>query len=185
MSWSHLSAADVQPQRWKNGGGWTRELLAWPHAGDWLLRFSVADIEQDGPFSAFEGVQRWIAVLQGAGIRLYDYELLPGDEPLSFDGALGPECTLIAGPTRDFNAMHRRGQGRFELLPAAQPLSAGRADWLGLFTAEGGVLVHGARRMALAPQSLAWCEQPADQSLSFEGQGAAWWLRWSREELPA
>lgn len=178
MSWSHIAAADVRPQRWKNQGGWTRELLAWPHASDWLLRVSVADIEADGPFSAFEGVQRWIGVLQGEGIRLYEHELRPGDELLSFDGALAPSCELIAGPTRDFNLMHRRGHGRLLVQPAAQGLPHGSADWVGLFTAEGGRLVHGGRAMALAPQSLAWCEQPADQPLQFEGQGAAWWLRW-------
>ncbi|WP_397534866.1 HutD family protein [Roseateles sp.] len=185
MSWSQIAAADVQPQRWKNAGGWTRELLAWPHASDWLLRISVADIEQDGPFSAFDGVQRWIAVLQGPGIRLYEYELFPGDEPLSFDGALAPDCSLIDGPTRDFNLMHRRGHGRLELLTAAQPLPAGPADWLALFSAEGGTLRHGCRAMRLAPQSLAWCEQPAEQPLQFEGQGAAWWLRWCRTDVEA
>src|SRR6218665_1188986 len=83
MSWSVVCANDVAPQRWKNDGGWTRELLAWPHPADWALRISVADIEADGPFSAFEGVQRWFAVLAGAGVRLYEYELRAGDELLA------------------------------------------------------------------------------------------------------
>ena len=52
--------------RWRNGGGRTRELLAWPDAADWKVRVSVADVESDGPFSAFPGVQRWFAVLEGA-----------------------------------------------------------------------------------------------------------------------
>ncbi|HEU6455884.1 MAG TPA: HutD family protein, partial [Roseateles sp.] len=53
MSWSKVSAADVQPQAWKNQGGTTRELLAWPHAHDWALRVSVARVDRNGPFSAF------------------------------------------------------------------------------------------------------------------------------------
>ncbi|MBV8603570.1 MAG: HutD family protein [Pelomonas sp.] len=181
MSWSTISAAQVQPQRWKNDGGWTRELLAWPHLADWTLRVSVADIEADGPFSSFAGVQRWFAVLEGTGVRLYEYEMRPGDELLSFDGALAPDCTLLGGATRDFNLMHRRDQGRLRVVPAAQvpALQAEPADWLGFFTADGGTLTHGGRSMALGAQTLAWCEQPVAQPLGFAGRGAAWWLHWS------
>lgn len=179
MSWSIISADQVAPQRWKNNGGWTRELLAWPHPAQWTLRISVADIEADGPFSAFEGVQRWFAVLSGHGVRLYDYELHPGSEILSFDGALAPDCELVDGPTRDFNLMHRRGQGRVRMQAADEPLAPPLGQWLGLFSAAGGTLVHGGRRMPLAPLSLAWCEQPVAQPLRFEGQGGAWWMSWS------
>lgn len=178
MSWSVISAQDVAPQRWKNDGGWTRELLAWPHLSDWVLRISIADIEADGPFSAFAGVQRWFAVVGGAGVRLYEYELRVGDELLSFDGALAPDCELIAGPTRDFNLMHRRGRGRLTVAPAGQGFAV-RDHWVGLFTAGGGTLSHGGRAMSLAPLSLAWCEAPAVQPLSFAGTGAAWWMGWS------
>lgn len=178
MSWSVISANDVAPQRWKNNGGWTRELLAWPHPADWVLRVSVADIEADGPFSVFEGVQRWFAVLSGKGVRLYDFELHSESELLSFDGALAPDCELVNGPTRDFNLMHRRSRGQLRVLSADQ-LGDAQGRWVGLFTAEGGTLSHGGRAMVLAPQSLAWCEDPAAQPLSFAGQGAAWWMNWS------
>lgn len=178
MSWSVISANDVAPQRWKNNGGWTRELLAWPHPAQWCLRVSVADIEADGPFSSFEGVQRWFAVLSGRGVRLYDFELHPESEILSFDGALGPDCELVEGPTRDFNLMHRRSQGRMLVQSVEQPFAV-QGQWLGLFSAQGGTLTHGGRAMQLAPQSLAWCEQPAAQPLSFTGPGAAWWMSWS------
>ncbi|MEO8526020.1 MAG: HutD family protein [Caldimonas sp.] len=50
--------ADTAAQPWRNGGGVTRELLAWPGVGDWCVRVSIADIEADGPFSTFSGVQR-------------------------------------------------------------------------------------------------------------------------------
>lgn len=178
MSWSVLSTADVSPQRWKNNGGWTRELLAWPHAADWILRISVADIEADGPFSAFPGVQRWIGVLEGHGIRLYDFELAPGAELFSFDGAMAPDCELVKGPTRDFNVMHRRGRGALTVSDTPPP----GGQLVALFTAEGGTLSHGGRSMPLAPQSLAWCESPAAQPLAFEGRGSSWWLSWSDAE---
>lgn len=183
MSWSIISAEQVQPQAWRNGGGQTRELLAWPHAHDWALRISVADITRDGPFSAFPGVQRWFAVLQGMGVQLFEYEMRVGDELLRFDGALAPDCTLIKGPTRDFNLMHREGRGRLQVEPATHALlpqgsAGGKAAWVGLFSAEGGLLTHGARAMPLRPLSLAWCEAPAVQSCDFVGEGAAWWMQW-------
>ena len=46
MNRVQLSA--VPPQPWRNGGGSTRELLAWPAAADWKLRVSLATIAQDG-----------------------------------------------------------------------------------------------------------------------------------------
>ena len=182
MSWSIICAEDVSPQRWKNDGGWTRELLAWPRAADWSLRVSVADIEADGPFSKFEGVDRWFAVLRGDGVRLYEYELRVDDELLHFDGALGPDCTLIGGTTPDFNLMHRRRSGRLLVTPAATAIRP-EGRWVGLFTGRGGLLEHGARATPLRPMSLAWCESPASQSCVFNGgeagEGQAWWMQWS------
>ena len=52
---------DVPAVPWRNGGGVTRELLAWPDPRNWLLRVSVADIGTSGPCSVFPGVDRWFA----------------------------------------------------------------------------------------------------------------------------
>lgn len=63
-----LLAKDCPAMPWRNGGGQTRELLTWPAGSapdQWQLRISRADIDYDGPFSAFPGVQRWFAVLKG------------------------------------------------------------------------------------------------------------------------
>jgi uncharacterized protein len=85
-------------------------LIAWPDADNWVMRLSVADIERDGSFSAFPGVDRWFAVLAGNGVRLGASQqvVVAGDAPVYFDGAAAPACTLIDGPTRDLNLMIRR-----------------------------------------------------------------------------
>src|SRR5689334_20024474 len=70
MSWHRISLNDVPLTPWRNGKGNTRELVAFPVRDQWHWRMSVADIETDGPFSRFEGVKRWFAVLSGAGVRL-------------------------------------------------------------------------------------------------------------------
>ena len=91
MSWNLVQLADVAPQPWKNGGGTTRELLAWPDADRWRVRLSVAEVAADGPFSRFDGVQRWFAVLGGAGVQLVvdgvTHTLTAASEPFAFDGA--------------------------------------------------------------------------------------------------
>jgi environmental stress-induced protein Ves len=119
---------------WRNGGGHTRELLAWPTPQDWLVRVSVAEIEADGPFSAFDGVDRCFAVLDGAGVVLSlprgELRLHAGDPALGFPGEAAPLCRLIAGPTRDLNLMTRRSAGRGSM---QRELLPGRARWRGLF----------------------------------------------------
>ena len=39
-----LPVAKAVAVPWRNGGGVTRELLAWPDSKDWALRVSVADV---------------------------------------------------------------------------------------------------------------------------------------------
>ncbi|GCL61761.1 HutD/Ves family protein [Pseudaquabacterium pictum] len=124
MTWlQHIAIDRVPPQPWRNGGGSTRELFTWPGgAAPWQLRISVADITRDGPFSAFDGVDRWFAVLQGAGVQL----ALPGgpqrldvhSPPLQFAGEQAPDCRLTDGPTRDLNLMLQRGAGQAAVLAA-------------------------------------------------------------------
>jgi uncharacterized protein len=127
-----VRASDVTPQPWRNGGGRTRELFAWPAGSDWKLRISLADIDADGPFSAFAGVQRWFAVVSGAGVVLAlptqgDRRLTIADEPLAFDGAAAPDCHLIDGSTRDLNLMLRGGlEGRMQRAVSGQ---AWREAW--------------------------------------------------------
>ncbi len=120
-----ISADQVTPQRWRNNGGWTRELLAWPNADDWVLRISVADVDAAGPFSVFEGVDRWIGVVQGQGMRLrHDpaapwRTITPADGLYAFQGDDATDCELLAGPIRDLNIMLKRGLASLRITPMA------------------------------------------------------------------
>jgi uncharacterized protein len=186
-----INADQVAPQAWRNGGGRTRELLARPAGADWKLRVSLADIDADGPFSAFPGVQRWFAVVQGAGVVLRfahgERTVRAGDAPLCFDGADAPGCTLTAGPTRDLNLMVRGGGAG-----AMRTVQAGEAwnesfDERGLFTlgagrwqaepAEPGARPGGLRVDA---HTLLWDigDSPCRFMPDEEGP-CGWWLGWS------
>lgn len=118
---------------WRNGGGRTRELLAWPSADAWQVRVSVAEIEADGPFSAFVGVDRCFAVLEGAGVVLSlpggERRLASGDDAAAFPGEAAPMCRLIDGPTRDLNLMARRSTGT----PSMRRTPSPGACWHGVF----------------------------------------------------
>jgi uncharacterized protein len=128
-----MRSADVAPQPWKNGGGRTRELLAWPHTDDWLVRVSVAEIEVDGPFSALAGIDRCFAVLEGAGVVLSlphgRVRLGAHDDAITFAGEAAPMCHLIDGPTRDLNLMVRRGAG----IASMQRTPHSSRRWRGVF----------------------------------------------------
>src|SRR5690606_23181136 len=67
-----IAANEYRRERWRNGLGWTREIHAHRSdpAGDWTWRLSIAEIERDGPFSAFPGVDRALVLLRGNGMRL-------------------------------------------------------------------------------------------------------------------
>lgn len=99
---------------WKNGGGSTEEVVISPPGSslsDFAWRVSVADVTRSGPFSAFEGVDRVIMVIDGAGVILdvdgVDHTLGPM-EPFTFSGDVVTCARLIDGPTRDINVMTRR-----------------------------------------------------------------------------
>lgn len=177
---------DVPPQPWRNGGGSTQELLAWPAAADWALRISVARIDANGPFSAYPGIERWFAVVGGEGVVLRFAArramLSAGSEPLRFDGAAAPVCELLDGPTQDLNLMVRSDAGR-----GAMSLVAADQDWTSsaavraVYTAEAATLqVDGSEPLPLPSGTLAWSDHAADQTWRLHaGSGGtrAWWLQ--------
>ncbi len=174
--------ADVTPVPWRNGGGLTRELLAWPSPNDWRLRLSVADVAQDGPFSSYPGVTRVFAVLQGAGVVLdfagATHTVCPGDAPLVFDGEAAPGCRLLDGPVRDFNLMARGG--RCAVLPVeSAPWHPPRGARAGLFARVAGTWSAGAESRLLSAHTLLFTDAAAGRWTFQPHQPTAqagWWF---------
>jgi uncharacterized protein len=108
-----ISLAAAKEQVWRNGGGTTRELLAWnqPGSNDWEYRISVAEVHAAGPFSYFEHTQRHFCVLSGHGVDLHidgaQHRVTKFSDAISFSGEAKVNCTLIDGPTSDLNFMVR------------------------------------------------------------------------------
>lgn len=200
---------DCPPQPWRNGGGLTHELLVWPapsaqpptgsDAEGWLVRVSVAQIGRDGPFSAFPGVDRAFAVLEGTGVALTfgggaaaegERLLTADDEALNFPGEDAPGCRLAGGPgaaTLDLNLMGRREAGRIGVRRVAAGSSlTGAHAWRGVY-AHGPATLHtpaGAR--PLAGRSLCWSDdaQALAQPWTLHSAHRAFYLSWTPQEPP-
>lgn len=179
----------VTPQPWRNGGGITRELLTWPGDGAWSVRISVADINVDGPFSAFPGVSRWFAVLQGSGVHLrfgsVTQTLTQDSLPFLFDGAATPACELLDGPTRDLNLMIRSGAGRGAMEPARTGVAwHSRAAFRAVFvTGPAALDINGVEVTRLPAMALAYNINCHDEVWSLQGAGestVAWWLSFEK-----
>ena len=184
----HVESVAARP--WRNGGGVTRELLAWPSAREWRVRISVADIDRDGPFSTFAGVQRWFAVLQGSGVALtvdgVEHRCTSDGDALAFAGDATTACHLIDGPTRDLNLMLRGADGAMLRVTGGQAWRPGSRH-CALFARVAGRCHYNGNALDVPAQALLWFERAPD-ALTFgsaraSGSGsealadpAGWWL---------
>jgi len=176
-----IRLADVAPQPWRNGHGSMRELLVRGAEGGPGLRISVADIGRDCPFSTYPGLDRWFAVIEGAGVVLHFADgprrVTSDDPPLQFGGADAPACTLVDGPTRALNLMLRGVAGRL-----ARAADGGdwtpRAACAGLFaTAAGNCDADGTSHAVPAGALLWFDDAPSTMRFTPAAHAAtSWWL---------
>lgn len=173
-----VRTAEVASQPWRNGGGITRPLLVRPRGEHWQVRVSVADVSANGPFSRFPGVQRWFAVLDGAGVVLTlgstEHRLDATSDAFSFRGDVAVRCRLVGGPTRDLNLMLNGVSGSMRRVVAAQAWRPEGRE-CGLYaTTAGRCDTNGPDEHEPMPaHALRWWPAAPD-SLAFDGQG--WWL---------
>ncbi|QRN54099.1 HutD/Ves family protein [Dyella caseinilytica] len=126
---SIIRLRDCRATPWKNGMGRTRELAVHPAGAgmdDFIWRVSVAEVDSAAPFSAFPGIDRYIALLEGAGFTMTldderTHALTTPFSPFAFPGEAQVNVALQDGPTRDFNLMLRRAKVRGELVVWDEP----------------------------------------------------------------
>jgi environmental stress-induced protein Ves len=179
MTWHVVRLEDVPATSWRNGGGVTRELAVWPQAADWTWRMSVAEVGQSGPFSSFEGVDRWFAVLAGSGIQLMvdqqTHHLTAADAPFFFDGAANTDCELTDGATQDFNLMVQRSRASARMVRVSNNLDAAigtpenTSKMIAIYAINSGAtVVFNGEVLHLPAASLAWraVDQPASARIT-------------------
>ncbi|GAB2937793.1 HutD/Ves family protein [Hafnia psychrotolerans] len=130
--WQRFSFDSLPVSPWRNGGGETREIISFPAGkSDFDWRASIATIVQDGPFSAFPGIDRSITLLSGDGVHLQaqpdvDHLLDVTGEPFSFSGDIALSARLMGGVTTDFNLMTRRTHYASRVIAAREHLTITR-----------------------------------------------------------
>jgi hypothetical protein len=178
---NRVALAQCPAQPWRNGGGLTRELLAWPSRQDWIVRVSVADIAASGPFSAFPGIDRWFAVLEGEGVVLSlpdgEHGVGRGEAPLRFPGEDRPGCRLVGGATRDLNLMVRRDGAAATMVRAdAGSTIDGRTRWRAIYAASAARLECDGTATPLHAGTLAWTDAQDAAAWRLLDAATAYWM---------
>lgn len=107
-----IARNQFRPMAWRNGKGLTFQIASHPPDGpDFDWRISLAQIEADGAFSTFPGVDRTITII-GGGLTLRfckatSTTLGPNDAPFIFPGDVAVAAEHIRFPTTALNVMTR------------------------------------------------------------------------------
>lgn len=130
-----LRAAERTFVPWKNGGGFTREVVVSPAGSDLTAfdwRISIAEIRTPGPFSLFEGIDRLMAVLAGRLSLAIDgrpaITLTPESDAVAFSGDLPVVGAPLGAAVTDLNVMTRRSRCAARLTRSRAPELAPQAD---------------------------------------------------------
>ena len=115
-----IRTKDYKMMEWKNGKGKSSEIAISPnHASfsqdPFLWRLSSASVVQDGPFSAFPDYDRFLALIEGKGLKLLfesgeAKDLVRIGDVVRFQGDRAVSCKLESGPITDLNLMFRRAR---------------------------------------------------------------------------
>lgn len=159
-----LRWAELEATPWKNGGGSTRNLATGPEdatLADFDWRVSMADVEADGPFSAFPGIARVIMLIEGAEMILTvdgHVHRLALHDTLAFSGDADTSGRVPSGPTRDLNLMTKSGRVDGSLRPVAvadgYEVTLGSDETVVLVALTTGLSVESAGRKAAPPLEL-------------------------------
>lgn len=162
---------------WKNGLGTTLELAtdAAEPGGPWTWRLSVADVPERAAFSRFDGIDRRLAVLEGAGMDLYEAGssraiAVPREgQAHAFRGEDAQEGAPIGAGVRDANLFLARSAwtGAMRVVRGESPALSLRADVTIAYLHEAPAALKieaDGTAIDLAPGSLAiasWISLPA------------------------
>ena len=109
---------------WANGRGTSYEIASDRNeAEEWTWRLAMAPVNEDGPFSRIECVNRFLAVVEGAGMLLSVDRKKLQCQPMQvvrFRGDAITEAMLTDGPILDVNLMIRRKEADGEMTIVSQ-----------------------------------------------------------------
>ncbi|MFM9371939.1 HutD family protein [Streptomyces sp. Da 82-17] len=149
-----IRTTTLTPQRWANGGGWTREIHREPATTPDRLpawRLSLADIDEPGPFSSLPGMDRHFLL---AAPRFAPLELVVDGvlhivhfpRSIAFAGDAEVTTTAVPAGTRALNFMVRSGNpGSLQLLRGDTELTVAAETTNAMVLLDGDAYVDGER----------------------------------------
>ncbi len=161
---------DLIPVQWKNGGGMTREVARHGDGDALSWRLSIADVDEEGPFSTFSGLQRILTVIEGHGMMLKrpNEAALTANfmEPVAFSGDEAINGLLPEGPCRDFNVVWNPKLAAASVSIATSGSKAVRssADGMTGILCVGGT-VHLSTGHVLLPFDFAFLDEHAEEAM--------------------
>ena len=142
---------------WRNGRGTTLEIAREPAAGEeFAWRLSLADIAEDGDFSAYPGYSRALALVAGESLQLRFRGrgrcfLDPARRGTRFEGDWETHCAIPKGHCTDLSLIVRRSSTarvaiavhapRVLRLEATRQVLASRDLYSALFVLDGSVAI--------------------------------------------
>jgi uncharacterized protein len=181
-----LRASNYQSMPWKNGGGITSEIAAFPEKStlaSFGWRISMALVSSNGPFSIFPDIDRTLTILDGDGLwlKLGELERRRLDqlsEPLFFPADIPTSADLVLGPVTDINVMTRRKIFTHEVrrLVWQEPLQLTlKADATVIFCAAGTIdITSQGEAIQLAQNDCALFQKSDATSCILHGVGKAY-----------
>ena len=112
---------------WRNGRGVTLEIAREPATGaEFTWRLSLANIDEDGDFSAYPGYSRALALVAGESLRLRfrghgHSRLSPTRRGTRFEGEWQTHCAIPKGRCTDLSLIVRKGSAVRPLSVVRQP----------------------------------------------------------------
>lgn len=171
MKLTLFPATERKSVSWKNGGGETQEVAAFPPGAsmanfDW--RISIATVSAAGVFSSFPEIDRHLTLLTGrllldvAGVQ---HDLMPGDS-VAFDGEAPSSGDPVSASATDLNIMTRRTMFRADVSRFEVNADAVLPGGEGFIFAFGAARVEGHE---LAATDFLHFETAAPQQLAIAG----------------
>jgi environmental stress-induced protein Ves len=189
-----IPAQEYRRERWRNGGGWTREIHA-EGGPAWTWRLSIAELEGRAAFSRFPGVDRELVLLAGDGLQLeFDdgpvHALAPPCQRLRFAGERGLQGAPLGGRAQCFNLMWRREAVEAALwhrpLAGAMVVFVDPGSTWALHLLAGRVRFEGGTLPDMAMGDTALLRAPQGRTrYALDGGGEALLLRMDRRAGPA
>lgn len=142
--------AKLTPAPWKNGGGITREIASTSDDRGLLWRLSLAEIEREGPFSLFAGLDRILTVVAGEGLVIELPERSQRLDPMlpfRFSGTTPITAHLSTDLVRALNIFYRPDHLSVAVYPlhggARRAVRAKHGETVAIHMVSGGAALNG------------------------------------------